>query len=459
VFARTLSLDLIHGQPESRRRIETQVLHFDGRDWHAYSYRWNEAQTDADLVDGEGDATTLTLLDERASGGRRNLPWRFHARGECLKCHNDDAARVLGFIPGNLDIETLHTAGIVSTDHLPIAAATRLVDPADERAPIDQRARSWLQANCAHCHRFQGGGSGAFRVNIEVAADQTLLETKPLQGTFGLADARVVAPGAPDQSTLIYRVAKSGPGRMPQLGSSTPDPNGLRVVWDWIASRPFAPPAEPSVDTPGRALHVAQAIDRGALIPTERERLVAAGLAHDDPLVRALFERHLPDDQRVATLGHVVDPNTVLALRGRPETGHAVATRAACLTCHRIGDEGRDFGPDLSAIGLRLSREQLLESLLEPSKTLPAAFTARSFELADGTLHTGFLLEPAGDSLRLRVASGDVVTFAKRDVRHESALPASLMPAGLLAELTAQEAADLVAYLQRLTGASTSPRE
>jgi hypothetical protein len=50
VLAKTLSLEMERGKPESRRRIETQVLHYDGADWHAYSYRWNDAQTDATLT-------------------------------------------------------------------------------------------------------------------------------------------------------------------------------------------------------------------------------------------------------------------------------------------------------------------------------------------------------------------------------------------------------------------------
>src|SRR5262249_22901006 len=69
VLAKTISLELERGRPESRRRIETQLLHFDGKTWRAYSYRWNEDQQDAVLVDAEGLDQTIDMLDADAPGG------------------------------------------------------------------------------------------------------------------------------------------------------------------------------------------------------------------------------------------------------------------------------------------------------------------------------------------------------------------------------------------------------
>lgn len=63
VLLKTLSLDLIEGDPGSRRRIETQVLHFDGKDWRGYTYAWNDQQTDAELVPAEGKSMTLTVSE------------------------------------------------------------------------------------------------------------------------------------------------------------------------------------------------------------------------------------------------------------------------------------------------------------------------------------------------------------------------------------------------------------
>ena len=63
VLAKTLSLEMEAGNPQSRRRLETQILHFDGTDWHAYTYAWNEEQTDATLVPAGGKEQTFTVKD------------------------------------------------------------------------------------------------------------------------------------------------------------------------------------------------------------------------------------------------------------------------------------------------------------------------------------------------------------------------------------------------------------
>src|SRR5205085_7385243 len=59
VLAKTLSLEMEAGKPPTRRKLETQILHFDGSAWNAYSYAWNEEQTDATLVPAAGMERTL----------------------------------------------------------------------------------------------------------------------------------------------------------------------------------------------------------------------------------------------------------------------------------------------------------------------------------------------------------------------------------------------------------------
>ena len=84
------------GNPASRRRLETRILHFEQLDgnedvgdqvWHGYTYVWNEAQTDAVLIDGEGLDRELTIRDPSAPGGVRKQMWRFPSRSECTLCH------------------------------------------------------------------------------------------------------------------------------------------------------------------------------------------------------------------------------------------------------------------------------------------------------------------------------------------------------------------------------------
>ena len=85
------------GKPESARRIETQILHFDGVNWHGYAYRWDEGQTDATLVETAGADRTVRIADAQAPGGHRRQTWHFHSRAECLRCHNPWGGPPLAF--------------------------------------------------------------------------------------------------------------------------------------------------------------------------------------------------------------------------------------------------------------------------------------------------------------------------------------------------------------------------
>ena len=110
--------------------------------------------------------------------------------------------------------------------------------PLGSEESLDMQARSYLHVNCAHCHRF-GGGGGQVVLELDIAKplkETGILDVKPRQGDFGLPDARIVAPGDPYRSVLFYRMAKFGRGRMPHLGSEFPHGPGLDVIGKWIAS-------------------------------------------------------------------------------------------------------------------------------------------------------------------------------------------------------------------------------
>ncbi|MDR3638769.1 MAG: PQQ-dependent sugar dehydrogenase, partial [Isosphaeraceae bacterium] len=101
VLVQTLSMDL--ADASSRRRIETRLLVRQQGEWTGYSYRWNAAQTDAELVPAAGAAAELDVVDPSTPGGRREQVWKFPSRTECLVCHSRAAGFVLGFSPLQLD--------------------------------------------------------------------------------------------------------------------------------------------------------------------------------------------------------------------------------------------------------------------------------------------------------------------------------------------------------------------
>lgn len=143
-----------------------------------------------------------------------------------------------------------------------------------------------------------------------------------------------------------------------------------------------------------------------------------------------------------------------MEMTGDPVRGRAVFRddRAACLQCHRVDGEGRDFGPDLTTIGAKLGREALLEAVLNPSAGIAFGYEGWNVERLDGEEVFGILVSETSDELGIRLATGAVVRVPLAQVARRTRQALSLMPAGLAEALTRQELADLMAYLETLRG-------
>ena len=118
----------------------------------------------------------------------------------------------------------------------------RMVDPYDATAPLETRARSYLEVNCAICHVGAGGGNA----KMELGFGNTLeglhvIGDKPVHSSLGIEDARLVAPGDPGRSILYARITRRGGDQMPPLVSTEVDKEGARMIADWIKSLPLEP--------------------------------------------------------------------------------------------------------------------------------------------------------------------------------------------------------------------------
>ena len=144
----------------------------------------------------------------------------------------------------------------------------------------------------------------------------------------------------------------------------------------------------------------------------------------------------------------------LLKAPGDAQRGGALLTptgkAGACLACHFVAGNGRDFGPDLSKVGSRLSREQILESLIKPSVAIADGFGAVTLTLQDKTVHMGFVVKETPATVTMKLPTGQSVEVQKAQISSRQSLPVSLMPEGQLQAFTAQEAADLIAYLAGL---------
>lgn len=401
----------------------------------------------------------------------------------------------------------------------------RLVDPHDRSLPLD--ARAYLSVNCGGCHRFGCGSVPHVHLNLEIATEALeVIGMRPARGDFGMADARVVAPGDPHRSTPWYRLATSGPGRMPQIGPELVDETGQALVREWVASLP--------VDTADRRLmsklvkldeptvraeesrvamqewwRIARKIAAEAKrkLPTdsdlaeaeakqrmaadrrqaervvERERLInelfsttpraaifAVGVGDDalpaatraivldaaamsDPVIAGLFERYLPPEQRARRLGATISPDTFVAISGDVERGRRLFGESnvlQCRTCHAVAGQGGGVGPALDRVGTRLNRQQLIESLLEPSKVIAPEYRTWIAVTDEGKSFTGLVIDRTKDNVAIVDAAGKRTDLAVATIEQLEPLSTSLMPEQLLRDLTIQEAADLFGHLESL---------
>src|SRR5262249_56892848 len=100
VLVQTLSLDLVDAAGKAaRKRVETRLLVRQQGEWTGYSYRWNDAQTDAELVPAAGAGADLEVADPSEPDGSRDPTWRFPARAERIGCRSRAAGFLLAFTP------------------------------------------------------------------------------------------------------------------------------------------------------------------------------------------------------------------------------------------------------------------------------------------------------------------------------------------------------------------------
>ncbi len=142
----------------------------------------------------------------------------------------------------------------------------------------------------------------------------------------------------------------------------------------------------------------------------------------------------------------------LLAMKGNPDHGKAAFSKATCITCHKVGSAGIEFGPALSGIGSKLSKEGLYEAILYPSAAISHGFQGVIIKTKDNSSFAGFVTGETSTDLTIRMPGGVSQPVKKDQIASREEMTTSLMPPGLAAVLSAQELVDLVAWLQSLRG-------
>jgi hypothetical protein len=254
VLVKQFDLENVH--VETRVMIKRNIQESGGREWDAYTYKWRQIQQtpvpnvtslteggtstslDADLVDAAGASATYVV-------GGRNRTWNFPSQNQCHFCHNQPAGFVLGVRTGqmngshtyrsvqpNRDPATIIDNQLRAWNHLSlfnrdIGRPRNYVaypTPSHANQLIQGRARSYLAANCSHCHQ---PGRQVMDFRYEYPDGQ--LVANELMDAINI-NGRIV-PGSTSTSSVYNRMAS---GSMPFFGASVRDESGLELIGNWI---------------------------------------------------------------------------------------------------------------------------------------------------------------------------------------------------------------------------------
>ena len=202
--------------------------------WDGYSYKWNADRNEAFLL----EVAATGEYSVSSPDGARTHQHYFPSRGQCGDCHTPASGYVLGLRTGQMNrdglIEAWEREGLFDGGLPPPREWAKWPEPADESLPLERRARAYLAANCANCHRPGHGIRAVFDLRFDTPVAETgVLESARL-GDLGVQEARIVERGEPQRSLLYLRMLETGRWRMPPLATALVDTLGARLVGSWI---------------------------------------------------------------------------------------------------------------------------------------------------------------------------------------------------------------------------------
>lgn len=247
------------------RPLETRILVCDDQGGvYGATYRWSSDRREARLVTFN-EIESIPIL--QADGMQTEQTWTYPGRFECAMCHNAASGNVLGFSLRQLDhvargnehgnrepeLDRLIRHGFVSDMarriHPTLLGSLSALDVVS--APLEHRVRSYLDANCSSCHnpntRF-----AAFDARIQRGlGEQGIVDGVAYHHSDRGPDVRIVRPGSIELSMIYHRLSTDDPSlRMPPLGSTVVDGQGVALVIEWILSLappPYTPQTPPPI--------------------------------------------------------------------------------------------------------------------------------------------------------------------------------------------------------------------
>jgi uncharacterized repeat protein (TIGR03806 family) len=255
VFVKHFELATDETHPEIERRLETRLLVCDA-DGGVYgvTYKWRADNRDADLLD-----TNLTeAITLKTATGTRTQTWYYPSRQDCLTCHTANAGYVLGVKARQLNHDFNYPSGVTDNElrawnHLGLFDTNlneaalknfpKLASADDMKRTLEDRVRSYLDANCANCHRPHGTVA-YFDARYDTPLAQQNLINGPVLIDERIDHPHIIAPNDRWRSILFMRANTTEPFKMPPLARNAVDDSGMKLLRQWIESL-HGPPVLP----------------------------------------------------------------------------------------------------------------------------------------------------------------------------------------------------------------------
>jgi len=249
VFVKHFELPFNAANPNSVYRLETRFLVHGPDGYYAFTYKWNDAGTEAYLA---AEGSTVTIPVTKAGGAVVDQVWQFPSQAACMDCHQANSGRVLGIktrslnwelpyadVPSQNQLAYLNSKGMF-TQSLNLAQLSSYITAkslSDTTASVELRVRSYIDMNCSHCHRpgsIAGRATFDGRMTTPLAL-ASLLDEPPHADALGLTNPKVIKPGDAANSLLFARDSSRSPlVQMPPLGTTVVDNPYVALLSSWI---------------------------------------------------------------------------------------------------------------------------------------------------------------------------------------------------------------------------------
>lgn len=241
------------------KRLEIRfIVVYDVGKAYWLTYKWRPDGSDADLLSSSLEET----IPITTPTGVVDQVWHYPGRAECFSCHNEASKGTLGLRTRNLNMDFTYPSTGLTANQLVTYSSIGLIDASitdsdtpellthkrmnDVTASLEERAKSYLDLNCAYCHQPATGNRAVFDARLATSLAASDLLSDELNESLGIPGEAIVVPYDTARSVLYQRIHTTGYYAMPPLAKSLIDTKGSELIADWIMNMDtLSPPCAP----------------------------------------------------------------------------------------------------------------------------------------------------------------------------------------------------------------------